>query len=518
MLAFQAKRLVSASASTTRFASSVPAVKMLINGNFVESKATQFHDVHNPATGELITRVPMCTQEEMRAAAADSQRAFLEWREVPVSRRTRVMFNYQRLIRDNMDSLAEILTTEQGKTLEDAKGDIFRGLEVVEHSCSTPTLIMGETVENVASNIDLYSYRQPLGVCAGVCPFNFPAMIPLWMFPLATACGNSFLMKPSERVPMTAMRLAELFMEAGAPPGVLNVIHGGKDAVNFVCDAPEIRAISFVGSDHAGKHIYSRGTGNGKRVQANLGAKNHAVIMPDAERDSVINALVGAAFGAAGQRCMATTTAVFVGDAKDMIAEIAAKAKTLKISCGVEPGAQLGPMISKDAVKRVEGLIASGINQGATCVLDGRGFKHESAKYKEGYFMGPSVLSGVRTDMECYKTEIFGPVLLCITVPTLEEAITLINKNPYGNGCAIFTQSGHHARTFQHSVDVGQVGINVPIPVPLPFFSFTGSRGSIAGDVNFYGKTGVQFYTQIKTVTASWKAMTGITTSMTSTQ
>eukprot|EP00301_Raphidiophrys_heterophryoidea_P009832 c14835_g1_i1.p1 GENE.c14835_g1_i1~~c14835_g1_i1.p1 ORF type:complete len:529 (-),score=143.41 c14835_g1_i1:84-1451(-) len=455
----------------------------------------------------------------MNAAVDSAKAGFLEWREVPISRRVRVLFEYQKLIKDNMGTLAEILTVEQGKTIEDAKGDIFRGLEVVEHSCSTATLMMGETSENVAANVDLYSFRQPLGVCAGICPFNFPAMIPLWMFPLAAACGNSFVLKPSERVPMTSLKLAELFMQAGAPPGVLNVIHGSKDAVNYICDAPAIRAISFVGSDHAGKYIFERGTKNGKRVQSNLGAKNHAVIMPDADKESAINALVGAAFGAAGQRCMATSTAVFVGDAAKWIPEIAQKAKGLRVSSGLEAGADMGPMISSAAVERVSNLIQSGINQGAKCVLDGRGVKPQDPRFSKGYFIGPSILSDVKPNMECYTTEIFGPVLLCVTVDTLDQAIELINNNPYGNGTAIFTNSGYYARKFQRYVDVGQVGINLPIPVPLPFFSFTGSRGSIAGDINFYGKTGVQFYTQIKTVTAQWKnEPIQLTTSMISTQ
>eukprot|EP00300_Choanocystis_sp_HF-7_P024592 c26090_g1_i1.p1 GENE.c26090_g1_i1~~c26090_g1_i1.p1 ORF type:complete len:527 (+),score=130.81 c26090_g1_i1:218-1582(+) len=454
----------------------------------------------------------------MNAAVRSCVAAAKEWREVPVSRRVRVMFDYQKLIRENMDSLAKTLTTEQGKTLEDAKGDIFRGLEVVEHSCSTATLMMGETVENVASGTDIHSIRQPLGVCAGICPFNFPAMIPLWMYPIAVACGNSFLLKPSERVPLTSLQLADLFLQAGAPPGVLNVIHGARDAVNFICDEPAIRAISFVGSDQAGKHIFQRGTQNGKRVQSNLGAKNHAVVMPDANKETVINALVGAAFGAAGQRCMATSTAVFVGDAKEWIKDISAKARTLKVTGGLEPSAQMGPVISQDALNRIRYLIDSGIKDGATCDLDGRAFQPEG-KYANGFFVGPTVLSGVTPSMECYREEIFGPVLLCVCVDTLDQAIQIINSNPYGNGTAIFTNSGFAARKFQHEVDVGQIGINLPIPVPLPFFSFTGSRGSIAGDVNFYGKSGVHFYTQIKTITTQWKdAPAGLTTAMTSTR
>eukprot|EP00298_Acanthocystis_sp_HF-20_P003445 c13800_g1_i1.p1 GENE.c13800_g1_i1~~c13800_g1_i1.p1 ORF type:complete len:532 (+),score=240.01 c13800_g1_i1:1-1596(+) len=498
---------------------SVPKVKNLIGGKFVDSTTDKWLEVRNPAVDEVIAHVPLSTPAEFEAAVKNSKEAFKTWREVPISKRVRVMFNFQSLIRDNMDSLAEILTTEQGKTLEDAKGDIFRGLEVVEHSCSTATLIMGETCENVASNVDLYSFKQPLGVCAGICPFNFPAMIPLWMFPLGTACGNTFLLKPSERVPLTAMRLAELFIQAGAPPGVLNVVHGARETVTSICQHPDIRAISFVGSDQAGKYIFHEGTKNGKRVQSNMGAKNHAVVMPDADKQTVINSLVGAAFGAAGQRCMATSTAVFVGEAEKWIDELAKQAKTLRIDGGKEAGAHLGPLISNEARQRVTGLIQSGIDEGARCVLDGREARPENKKYQNGYFLGPTVLAGVKPHMKCYTEEIFGPVLLCVTVPTLDDAIEFINKNPYGNGCAIFTGSGYHARHFQHNIDVGQVGINLPIPVPLPFFSFTGSRGSIAGDLNFYGKTGVQFYTQIKTITSQWKdAPLGLVTSMTSTR
>jgi len=387
--------------------------------------------------------------------------------------------------------------------LVDARGDVFRGLEVVEHSCSTGTVMMGETVENVGKNIDTYSFRQPLGVCAGVTPFNFPAMIPLWMFPLAVTCGNTFLLKPSEKDPGASMIIARLAREAGLPPGVLNVIHGTRDAVNFVCDDPAIRAISFVGGDAAGRHIHSRGTANGKRVQSNMAAKNHATILPDANKEATLNSLVGAAFGAAGQRCMALSTAVFVGEAKAWIPELAERAKKLKVSSGFTPGADLGPLITKEGKDRVLRLIQSGIDQGAKAILDGRGIT--VPEFPKGNFVGPTVLTDVEPNMTCYKEEIFGPVLLCLSVDTIDEAIQLINKNPYGNGTAIFTRSGAAARKYQHEIDVGQVGINIPIPVPLPFFSFTGSRGSFVGASHFYGKAGIHFYTQTKTITSLWK-------------
>jgi len=481
-------------------ASKVPA---FINGSKMQSSSSVWYDVHNPATNELIAQVPQSTQEEMRQAVEAASEAFKTWRLVPVTARQRIMFKLADLIRTHTDELAEILVKEQGKTIADAKGDIFRGLEVVENACNIAPLQAGEMSEQVATDVDCYTVRQPLGVCAGICPFNFPAMIPLWMFPVAITTGNTFILKPSERVPMTATRIVELAKEAGVPDGVLNIIHGGHDAVNFICDAPEIRAISFVGGNAAGHHIHSRGTANGKRVQANLGAKNHGVIMPDADKESALNQLTGAAFGAAGQRCMALSTAIFVGESQKWIDDLAEKAKQLKLGAGNDSSADLGPVISPAAKSRIESLIASGKEQGATLVLDGRNPKVDG--YEKGNFVGPTIISDVTTDMDCYKQEIFGPALVILKADTLDDAIAIINKNPYGNGTAIFTESGGNARKFQQDVDCGQVGINVPIPVPLPHFSFTGSRASFVGSTNFYGKSGVQFYTQVKTVTASWK-------------
>eukprot|EP00475_Leptophrys_vorax_P010552 TRINITY_DN17124_c0_g1_i4.p1 TRINITY_DN17124_c0_g1~~TRINITY_DN17124_c0_g1_i4.p1 ORF type:complete len:380 (-),score=114.12 TRINITY_DN17124_c0_g1_i4:34-1173(-) len=362
---------------------------------------------------------------------------------------------------------------------------------------------MGETVENVSRNIDTYSYKQPLGVVAGICPFNFPAMIPLWMFPIACTAGNTFVMKPSEKTPGATMMLAEMAKEAGLPDGVLNVVHGAVDTVNFICDAPEIKAISFVGSDRAGRYIHQRGTGTGKRVQANLGAKNHAVILPDADKQAALNALTAAAFGASGQRCMAISVALFVGDSKAWIEDLKEKAQSVLVGEGHTKGAGLGPVISVESKARIEGLIESANSEGARLVLDGRGIK--VPHFPKGNFIGPTIIAGVKPDMECYREEIFGPVLCCVEVNTLDEAIQFINSNQQGNGTAIFTQSGAAARKFQFEVDVGQVGINLPIPVPLPFFSFTGSRGSFVGATHFYGKEGVKFYTQIKTITSNWR-------------
>lgn len=501
--------------SSSRISLEKYQTKLLINGKFVESKTKKWIDLHNPATQELVTRVPEATQEEMQAATDAASKAFQTWKETSISARIRIMFNLQQLITKNLDEIAHNIVQEQGKTFPDAKGDVFRGLEVVEHSCSSASLLMGETVENVSRNIDTYSYKQPLGVCAGICPFNFPAMIPLWMFPLAITCGNTYVLKPSERDPGASMILARLAQEAGVPDGVLNVIHGAKDAVNFICDAPAIRAISFVGGDTAGRHIHERGTKNGKRVQANMAAKNHATILPDADKDKTIDQIVGAAFGASGQRCMAISAAVFVGDSKKWIPEIVEKAKKLKISQGEEKGADLGPLISPQAKQRVEDLIGSATKEGAKIVLDGRGIKVSG--YDKGNFVGPTVITDVKPNMRVYNEEIFGPVLICLSADTLDDAIKLINQNPYGNGTAIFTNSGAFARKYQHEIDVGQVGINVPIPVPLPFFSFTGSKKSFLGSTHFYGKLGVEFFTQTKTITSNWNpdfASVGVQTAM----
>lgn len=508
MAAFLSSRSVASRGTSSvlaRFLStSTPSTtKLFINGKFVESKSKQFLDVHNPATQEVVTRVPLATQDEMKAATQAASNAFKTWRETPVSSRQRVMFKFQQLIVDHTEELAASITTENGKTLADSRGDIFRGLELVEHATTAAGHLMGETLENVAKNIDTYTYRQPLGVCAGICPFNFPAMIPLWMFPLAIVAGNTFVLKPSERTPGAAMVLARLIQQAGLPDGVLNIIHGSVDAVNYICDEPAIRAISFVGSNKAGEYIFDRGTKNGKKVQSNMGAKNHAVVMADADKDAALNAIVGAAFGAAGQRCMALSVAVFVGEARSWIPELKEKAKTLRASVGTDPKADLGPLISAQSKSRVRDLVQSGVRDGATLELSGLDI--QVAGYEKGNFVGPTILSNVRSDMTCYKEEIFGPVLLCVGVETLDDAIHMLNTNPYGNGCAIFTRSGAAARKFQFEIDVGQVGINVPIPVPLPMFSFTGSRGSYRGAANFNGRQGIQFYTSVKTITSNWR-------------
>ncbi|XP_052769421.1 probable methylmalonate-semialdehyde dehydrogenase [acylating], mitochondrial [Mya arenaria] len=485
------------------YSSAAPTTKLFLNGKFVESKTDRWIDLHNPATNEVITRVPQATQAEMQAAVDSCKQTFKKWSQTTVLTRQQCMFRFQDLIKKNMGELAKSITLEQGKTLVDAEGDVMRGLQVVEHCCSITSLQLGETMTGIAKDMDTYTIRVPLGVTAGITPFNFPAMIPLWMFPTALITGNTMVLKPSERDPGCTMLLMQLMQDAGFPDGCVNVIHGAHDAVNFILDDPDIKAVSFVGSDQAGKYIYERGSKNGKRVQSNMGAKNHGVVMPDANKENTLNQLVGAAFGAAGQRCMALSTAVFVGEAKNWIPELVERAKKLRVNAGDQPDTDLGPVISPESKKRVCDLVQSGVDEGASLLLDGRNVKVPG--YENGNFVGPCILHNVKPNMKCYTEEIFGPVLVSLEVDTLDDAINVINNNPYGNGTAIFTNNGATARKFTNEIDVGQVGVNVPIPVPLPMFSFTGSRGSFLGDTNFYGKQGLNFYTQMKTVTQMWR-------------
>ncbi|MGY2441925.1 CoA-acylating methylmalonate-semialdehyde dehydrogenase [Pseudomonas sp. SDO52101_S400] len=489
-------------ASLTPNETTIQKVKLLIDGEWVESQTTEWHDIVNPATQQVLAKVPFATAAEVDAAVSAAQHAFQTWKLTPIGARMRIMLKLQALIREHSKRIAVVLSAEQGKTIADAEGDIFRGLEVVEHACSIGSLQMGEFAENVAGGVDTYTLRQPIGVCAGITPFNFPAMIPLWMFPMAIACGNTFVLKPSEQDPLSTMLLVELAIEAGVPAGVLNVVHGGKDVVDGLCTHKDIKAISFVGSTAVGTHVYDLAGKHGKRVQSMMGAKNHAVVLPDANREQALNALVGAGFGAAGQRCMATSVVVLVGAAKQWLPDLKALAQKLKVNAGSEPGTDVGPVISKKAKARILDLIESGIKEGAKLELDGRDISVPG--YEKGNFVGPTLFSGVTTDMQIYTQEIFGPVLVVLEVDTLDQAIALVNANPFGNGTGLFTQSGAAARKFQTEIDVGQVGINIPIPVPVPFFSFTGSRGSKLGDLGPYGKQVVQFYTQTKTVTARW--------------
>jgi len=477
-------------------------VPLFINGEFVQSSSSEKLQVTNPANQELLAEVPFATHDEVEMAVASAKEAFKTWKDTPVSERARLMMRYGNLLKEHHDELGEILAQDTGKTFEDAKGDVWRGIEVVEQAANTPSNMMGETVENVAGGIDTYSYIQPIGVCAGITPFNFPAMIPLWMYPLAIACGNTFVLKPSEQDPLTPVRLVELFVEAGAPKGVLNLVHGGPQQVDQILNHPDIKGVSFVGSSRVGEHIYTTGTAAGKRVQCMMGAKNHMVVMPDADQNSTLNALVGASVGAAGQRCMAISVAVFVGDSKEWVEELAERMAPVRPGAWDDAGAGYGPIISKTAHQRVMNLIGQGKEEGATCLLDGSDVVVDGLP--DGNWVGPTLFADVTTDMSIYKQEIFGPVLCCMSVDTLDEAIELINSLEVGNGTSIFTASGGAARKYQHEILVGQVGINIPIPVPLPMFSFTGWRGSFRGDLHAYGKQAVRFYTETKTITAKW--------------
>ncbi|KAI5835304.1 Methylmalonate-semialdehyde dehydrogenase [Schizophyllum commune Tattone D] len=476
--------------------------KNFIGGEFAESQASEWIDVVDPSTQTLLSRVPQTTQTEFEQAVDAASEAFKTWSRTSVLKRQNFVLRLQQLLRENADAIANSIVLEQGKTLPDAHGDLLRGLQVVETAAAATTTLMGNILE-VSKDMDTYARKVPLGVCASIAPFNFPAMIPLWTIPMAAVTGNTLVLKPSERDPGAAMIIAELCQRAGLPPGVLNIVHGGVPTVNGLCDHPAIKAISFVGGDKAGKHIYDRGTQNGKRVQANLGAKNHAIIMPDANQNLALNSVIGAAFGAAGQRCMAVSVAILVGKAADFLPELVERSKKLNVSGGFEKGADLGPLISTAAKERVTGLISSAETEGGELLLDGRTISVNG--YPDGNFVGPTIIEA-GTDMTCYKQEIFGPVLVVLRAETLDDAIDIINANPYGNGAAIFTQSGPTGRKFEAEVNVGQIGINVPIPVPLPMFSWSGNKGSFLGDVGFYGPSGINFYTQNKTTTSLWRA------------
>ncbi len=477
-------------------------VPLLLESSFQPSASTEYRELVQPATGQPYAKVPMATLAELDRAVESARQAQQSWRDVALPERARLMMRYATILKDQLAALTELVALETGKVHADARGDVWRGIEVVEHAASVAQLMMGETVENVARGIDTYSIVQPMGVFLGITPFNFPAMIPLWMFPLAIACGNGFVLKPSEQVPQTAIRLAELFMEAGCPPGLLQVVHGGAKQVDHLLQHPQIVGVSFVGSVPVGQHVYRTASAAMKRVQCMAGAKNHMVVMPDAAPAQAINALVGAACGAAGQRCMAISVAVLVGQASNLLEPIRAAMSALKPGLWNDAHADLGPLISAQAKSRILALIEHGRQEGARCLLDGSAVTVPG--YESGHWLGPTLFTDVRPEMRLYQEEIFGPVLLCLQAESLDEAIELVNANPYGNGCSIFTSSGASARHFQNRIQVGQVGINVPIPVPLPFFSFTGWRKSFYGDLHAYGKQAVRFFTETKTVTARW--------------
>ena len=475
-----------------------------VNGQSVSGTSGRFADVYDPNTGEVQARVSLATPSELDSAVQAAVNAQPAWAATNPQKRARVMFEFKRLLEANMDELAHMLSAEHGKVIADSVGDVQRGLEVIEFACGIPHLLKGEYTEGAGPGIDVYSMRQPLGVTAGITPFNFPAMIPMWMFGVSIACGNTFILKPSEKDPSVPMRLAELFLEAGAPEGVLNVVNGDKEVVDAILDHADIKAVSFVGSSDIAQYVYSRGTANGKRVQAMGGAKNHGIILPDADMDQVVKDIVGAAYGSAGERCMALPVAVPVGKktADEFVERMIAEARALKVGVSTDKDAHYGPVVSAAHKEKVENYIQMGVEEGANLLLDGRG--HTLQGHENGYFIGPSLFDNVKPGMKTYEEEIFGPVLQVVRAETLEEAAELPSKHQYGNGVALFTRNGQTAREFASKVNVGMVGINVPIPVPVAYHSFSGWKRSAFGDHNQYGMDGVRFCTKVKTVTQRW--------------
>ena len=475
-----------------------------VNGQTLIGKSGRFGDVFNPNTGEVQARVQFATDAEMDLAVQSAAAAQIGWAATNPQRRARVMFEFKRLLEANMTEMAELLSSEHGKVIADSKGDIQRGLEVIEFACGIPHLLKGEYTEGAGPGIDVYSMRQPLGVVAGITPFNFPAMIPMWMFGIAIATGNTFILKPSERDPSLPVRLAELFMEAGAPAGVLNVVHGDKTAVDAILHHPTIKAVSFVGSSDIAQYVYSTGTANGKRIQAMGGAKNHGIILPDADLDQAVKDLVGAAYGSAGERCMALPVVVPVGKktADDLRERLLEEIQTLQIGVSSDVNAHYGPVVSSAHRDKIASYIQMGVDEGAELVVDGRGFALQG--FEKGFFIGPTLFDQVKPSMRSYQEEIFGPVLQILRAESFEEALSYPSDHQYGNGVAIFTRNGRAAREFAARVEVGMVGINVPIPVPVAYHTFGGWKRSAFGDTNQHGVEGVKFYTKVKTITARW--------------
>jgi malonate-semialdehyde dehydrogenase (acetylating)/methylmalonate-semialdehyde dehydrogenase len=482
----------------------LPLIENAIGGFRRASASVRRTQVFNPATGEPIADLPLSTSEEVAHAVAAAKRAFGDWRNTPPLKRARLMFRFKELLEANSDRLAREISREHGKTHADALGELQRGIEVVEFACGIPTLLKGEFSRNVGPAIDTFADRQPLGVVAGITPFNFPAMVPMWMYPVAIACGNTFVLKPSERDPSAPMMAWDLFKEAGFPDGVLNIVHGDKAAVDAILDHPDIKAVSFVGSTPIAQYVYTRGTAAGKRVQALGGAKNHMIVMPDADLDQAADALMGAGYGSAGERCMAISVAVPVGEktADALVARLKPRVESLKIGPATDPQAEMGPLITKAHKAKVLGYIDAGVAQGAELVVDGRGFALQG--YENGYFVGGSLFDHVTTSMSIYREEIFGPVLSVVRAQDYGAAVAMIDSHEYGNGTAIFTRDGDTARDFADRIEVGMVGVNVPIPVPVAYHSFGGWKRSLFGDHSIYGPEGVHFYTRLKTVTSRW--------------
>jgi malonate-semialdehyde dehydrogenase (acetylating)/methylmalonate-semialdehyde dehydrogenase len=487
----------------SRATTSPSVVPFWIDGRASDPHGARYGEVTNPSTGQILRTVPFADAADVDLAVRSARAAFPAWRAVSPIRRARILARFRELLDANADALARLVSQEHGKVLSDAAGSVQRGIEVVEFACGAPHLLKGTFSESVGREVDAYSIHQPVGVCAGVTPFNFPIMVPLWMLPMALVCGNTFVLKPSEKDPSPSIRIAELFKEAGLPDGVFNVVHGDREAVDAILHHPGIDAVSFVGSTPVARYVYATGASTGKRVQALGGAKNHAVVMPDADLAFAADAITGAAYGSAGERCMAISVVVAVGDVGDhLVAELAGRARALKVGPSVEPSAAMGPVISAEHRQKIISHIEAGVTERAALVVDGRGLVVPG--HEHGFFVGPSLFDRVTSTMSVYREEIFGPVLVVVRVPTLDEALALVNDNPYGNGTAIFTRSGSAARRFEQDVHVGMVGINVPIPVPTAFYSFGGWKQSLFGDLHVYGAEGIKFYTRTKAVTRRW--------------
>jgi malonate-semialdehyde dehydrogenase (acetylating)/methylmalonate-semialdehyde dehydrogenase len=477
-------------------------LKNFINGIWVDAKTQQFQAVPNPATGEELAQVPISSREDVNDAVQVAKEAFKTWGKTPVPKRARILFKYQQLLVENWDELARLITVENGKSFKEAYGEVQRGIECVEFAAGAPSLMMGKQLPDIATDIESGMYRYPVGVVGGITPFNFPMMVPCWMFPLAIACGNTFILKPSERTPLLANRLAELFQEAGLPDGVFNIVHGAHDVVNGLLDHKDVPAISFVGSQPVAEYIYKSAASNGKRVQALAGAKNHSIVMPDADLDSSVKEIIAAAYGSAGERCMACSVVVAVGDVADTLIErLTEKADEIKIGNGLEEDVFLGPVIRKEHKQRTESYIASGEEEGATLVRDGR---KDEAYHQNGYFIGPTIFDNVNPSMKIWKEEIFAPVLSVVRVKNLEEAIELTNKSDFGNGACLFTDSSSAVRYFRENIEVGMLGVNIGVPAPMAFFPFSGWKNSFYGDLHANGSDGVEFYTRRKMLTARY--------------
>ncbi|MFN2488820.1 MAG: CoA-acylating methylmalonate-semialdehyde dehydrogenase [Actinomycetota bacterium] len=478
-------------------------IEHLIGGERIDGSPQRMGDVYDPATGEVGGRVPLASPEVVDRAVDAAARAFESWRHVSLSQRARVMFAFRDLVERHKNELARVITSEHGKVVSDSHGEVSRGQEVVEFACGIPHLLKGEFAENVSTQVDSYSIRQPVGVVAGISPFNFPAMVPMWMYPVAIACGNTFILKPSEKDPSAANFVGELWAEAGLPAGVFNVVHGDKVAVDRLLEHPKVAAVSSVGSTPVARYIYETAARHAKRVQALGGAKNHMVVLPDADMNLAADAAVSAGYGSSGQRCMAISTVVAVGDAGDaLLAKLAERIESLRVGAGDDPDAQMGPLVTGQHRDKVASYVETGVREGAELAVDGRDLKVEG--YENGFFLGPCLFDRVAPEMSIYKEEIFGPVLVMLRAETYDDAIGLVNDNPYGNGTAVFTNDGGAARKFVHEIEVGMVGVNVPIPVPMAFFSFGGWKDSLFGDAHVHGPEGVRFYTRGKVVTSRW--------------